>query len=116
MAWLAAYAFVLQTAFAPIAAAAATRADAANAAQLAICAEHTSALDQTQPITPHDHDAICKFCVGCPGGAAVLAPDTFATIAIEVAISAVRWHAISHLVPDRDYLASKQARGPPALT
>jgi len=116
LAWLAAYAFVLQTALAPVAAAALTHADAANSAQFVVCAQHANALDQTQPTAPHDHDANCKFCVGCPGGAALLAPETFVTVAIDVAVSPVHWHAAFHLGPGRDFLAGKQARGPPTLT
>jgi hypothetical protein len=116
-AWLAAYAFVLQTVLAPIAAAAATRATPADTAQLVICAEHTQALDQNQnqPVAPHDHDAICKFCVGCPSNA-LLAPEAFASTAAAPAITPIRWHVAYPLVPDRDDLAGNKARGPPART
>jgi hypothetical protein len=115
-AWLAAYAFVLQTVLAPIAAGAATTAAPADSSQLVLCAEHSEALDHTQPIAPHDHEAICKFCIGCPANA-LLAPDTLSHAAIiSFAITPIRWHAVSHFVSDRDFFAGKQARGPPALT
>lgn len=114
-AWLAAYAFVLQTALAPIGAAAATRSVAADAAPVVLCAEHGEALDQNQPIAPHDHEVSCKFCIGCPANA-LLAPDTFASAGVEFAITPIHWHAVFLAGPDRDFLAGKQARGPPALT
>jgi hypothetical protein len=113
-AWLAAYAFVLQTVLAPIAATAATKA-AADSAELVLCVEHAAALDQTQPIAPHDHERLCKFCVGCPANA-LLAPETLASTSVGFAINAISWHVVFHLVPDRNYLVGKQARGPPALT
>ena len=115
-AWLAAYAFVLQTVLALVAAAAATRAVPADTASVVLCAEHTQVLDQYQPVTPRDHEAICKFCIGCPANA-LLAPDTVASAAeIDFAITPVRWHAVFSSGPDRDFLAGKQARGPPSLT
>ncbi len=116
-AWLGAYAFVLQTVLAPIAAAAATRTVPADAAQLVLCAEHAATLDQgqSQPIAPNDHEVICKFCVSCPAHA-LLAPEAFASAAIELAMAPVRWHAAFPSDPDHDFLGSKQARGPPALT
>jgi Protein of unknown function (DUF2946) len=116
-AWFAAYAFVLQTVLAPIAAAAATRAVPADTQQIVLCAEHAQALDQNQdqPVAPHDHEAICKFCVGCPSNA-LLAPEAFASTAAAPAITPIRWYVASHLVPDRDDLAGNNARGPPAQT
>ncbi len=114
-AWLAAYAFVLQTVLAPIAAAAATKTVSANSALLVLCAEHAGALDQNQPIAPHDHEAICKFCIGCPANA-LLAPGHVCRAGVDFAITPIGWHAASHFVSDRDYFAGKQARGPPALT
>jgi hypothetical protein len=114
-AWLAAYAFVLQTALAPIAAAGATRTIPADSAALVLCAEHTETLDQNQPVTPHDHEAICKFCIGCPANA-LLAPEIFASAGVDFAITPIRWRAVFVSGPDRDFLAGKQARGPPALT
>ena len=113
-AWLVAYAFVLQSVLSPIAAAAA-RPVPADSAQLVLCVEHTEALDQTQPIAPHDHEVLCKFCIGCPANA-LLAPDTLASAGVDFAISPIHWHAVSHFVSDRDFFAGKQARGPPALT
>ena len=113
-AWIAAYAFVLQTVLAPVAAAAAKQ-PAAAATLLVLCAEHTPAGDQGLPAAPHDHDRACKFCVGCPA-TALLAPDSFATAAIDPAIVAVRWIPVSHFVADKNWLAGKQARGPPSLT
>ncbi len=112
---LAAYVLVLQTVLAPIAAAATTRAVPADSAALVLCAEHAEALDQTQPIAPHDHEVLCKFCIGCPANA-LLAPDTFASAGVAFAITPIHWHAVSRLVPDRDFFAGKRARGPPALT
>lgn len=113
-AWLAAYAFVLQTVLAPIAAAAATV--PADSAPLLLCAEHAEPLGHTQPIAPHDHEVSCKFCIGCPANA-LLAPDTASNAAvISFAITPIRWHAVSRFVSDRDFFAGKQARGPPALT
>jgi hypothetical protein len=116
-AWLVAYAFVLQTVLAPIAAAAASRTAQADPAAVVLCAEHAEALDQTekQPIAPHDHEAICKFCIGCPSNA-LLAPDTFAGASVHFAITAVRWHAVFAADSNRSFLAGKQARGPPTLT
>jgi hypothetical protein len=116
-AWVVAYAFVLQTVLAPIAAAAATQAAPADSAAIVLCAEHAEALDQTgkQPIAPHDHGAICKFCIGCPSNA-LLAPDNFASAGVDFAIIAIRWHAVFSPGPDRDFLSGKQARGPPTLT
>jgi len=116
-AWLAAYAFVLQTVLAPIAAAAATRTVPADAAQLVLCAEHAATLDQNQnrPIAPNDHDAICKFCVGCPANA-LLAPEMVAGAAVVVAVTPIRWQAVSRSASQRDFLGSRHARGPPTLT
>ena len=116
-AWLVAYALVLQTVLAPIAAAAATRTVQADSAALVLCAEHAGTLDQnqTQPIAPHDHEAICKFCIGCPANA-LLAADTFAGAGVEFAITPIRWHAVFLSSHDRDFLTGKQARGPPILT
>ncbi len=117
LAWLAVYAFVLQTVLAPIAAAAATTGAPADAVQLVLCAEHPEALgqDQNQPIAPHDHEVICKFCVGCPANA-LLAPDAVVSAAVAVAVVPVRWHAASFPGSGRHFLGSKQARGPPTLT
>lgn len=112
-AWLAAYAFVLQTVLAPIAAAAA--AIPTDSAPLVLCAEHADAANQNQPVAPHDREAICKSCVGCPANA-LLAPDTFASASVDIAITPIRWHVVSHFVSNRDFLAGKRARGPPALT
>jgi hypothetical protein len=113
--WIAAYAFVLQTVLAPVAAAAATQAAKAEAALQIVCAEHDQAAGQSLPAAPHEHDAACKFCVGCPA-TALLAPDGFVTAVVDLAISGVRWHPISHIVVDKNWLAGKQARGPPSLT
>ena len=115
MAWLAAYAFVLQTVLAPIAAAAATRAVPADAAQLVACAEHAETVDQTQPAAPHDHEAICKFCIACPASA-LLAPDMLASAGVHFAVTPVHWPLASRFISDRDFLAGKRARGPPILT
>ena len=115
-AWLAAYAFVLQTVLAPIAAAGATTTVPADSALLVLCAEHAEPLDHTQPIAPHDHEASCKLCIGCPANA-LLTPDTLSNTAIvSFAITPIRWHAVSRFVSDRDFFAGKRARGPPALT
>jgi len=113
--WLAAYALVLQTVLAPIAASAAANTAATDAALLVLCAEHTGTVGQTQPVAPHDHEHLCKFCIGCAANA-LLTPDTFATAGAGFAITQIGWHFVFHLGPDRDYLAGKQARGPPALT
>ena len=113
IAWVAAYAFVLQAVLAPIAA---TRTIPADSAPLVLCAEHAEALDQTQPADPHNHEAICKFCIGCPANA-LLAPDpSTEAVVIGLAASPIRWHAVSSFVSDRDFLAGKRARGPPHLT
>jgi hypothetical protein len=112
---MAAYAFVLQAVLAPIAAAAATRAFPADAAPLVVCAEHAATPGPTQPAAPHDHEAICKFCIACPASA-LLAPDMFASAGVDFAITPVRWPLVSRFVSDRDFLAGKQARGPPRLT
>jgi len=114
-AWLAAYALVLQTVLAPIAAAAATNAAAADTAQLVLCSEHAGALDRSQPVAPHDHEQLCKFCIGYTASV-LLAPDTFAAARADFAISPIRWHVVLHLVRDRGLLGDKQARGPPTLT
>lgn len=113
-AWLAAYAFVLQTVLAPIAAAAAARTVPADAAQLVLCAEHVATLDQHQnrPIAPNDHDAICKFCVGCSANA-LLAPEIVASAAVDIAATPIRWQAVSRSDSHRNFRGSKQARGPP---
>jgi hypothetical protein len=116
-AWLVAYAFVLQTVLAPIAAAAATRTTQVDPAAVVLCAEHSEALDQTekQPVAPHDHEAICKFCIACPSNA-LLAPDTFAGASVDFAITAMRWQAVFAADPNCSFFAGKQARGPPTLT
>ena len=116
-AWLAAYAFVLQTVLAPIAAPAATGTIPADAAQLVLCAEHAATLDQnqSQPVVPNDHDAICKFCVSCPANA-LLAPEMVASAAVVVAVTPIHWQAVSRSASHRDFLGNKQARGPPTLT
>ncbi len=115
-AWLVAYAFVLQAVLAPIAAAAAPGPVPADTA-LVLCAEHAEALAQTPnpPIAPHDHEAICKFCIGCPANA-LLAPEMLVGAAVALAVAPIRWHAAFCAGPDRDLLSSKRARGPPALT
>ncbi len=113
---LAAYAFVLQTVLAPIAAAATPRAVPADSAALVLCAEHAEALDQTQPIAPHDHEVLCKFCIGCPASALLATDSSSHAAVISFAITPIHWHAVSHFVSDRDFFAGKQARGPPALT
>ena len=114
---LAAYAFVLQAALAPIAAAAATKTVQSDPVALVLCAEHAAAAEQSrdQPIAPHDHEAICKFCVACPAKA-LLAPDTLASASIGFTISPISWHTAFLSGPDRDFLSGKQARGPPILT
>lgn len=116
VAWIAAYALVLQAVLAPIAAAAATRAVPADSAALVLCADHDLPPDQTQPAAPHDHEAVCKFCIGCPANA-LLAPDVSTNaVVIGTAVGPIRWHVVSHFVFDHDFLAGKQARGPPLLT
>jgi hypothetical protein len=112
---IAAYAFVLQTALAPIAAAAAAKVVNANDTLATICAEHSAAGDPSAPAAPHENDAICKFCVGCPA-AAVLGPADVAAGTASFAVTTIHWHATSHFVTDKTWLSSKQARGPPALT
>jgi hypothetical protein len=112
---IAAYAFVLQTVLAPIAAAAATKGVSADSASLVLCAEHTASPEQTPPVAPQHHEAICKFCLGCPPGA-LLAPDTLSSAAVDFATTPLRWHVLPHFVSDREFLAGTKARGPPALT
>jgi hypothetical protein len=113
VAFLAAYAFVLQTVLAPIAAAAATTTVPTDTASILLCAEHGQALDQNQPVIPHDHEAICKFCIACPANA-LLAPDALASAAaIAFSITPIHWQAAARFVSDRDFPAFKQARGPP---
>jgi hypothetical protein len=114
MAWLAAYAFVLHAVLAPIAAAA-SGGGPTNAALGVICAEHLDAADPGTPSLPHDVDGICKFCVGCPA-AALLTPQGVSTAALEATVSPIRWAQSERFAADKDRLANKQARGPPALT
>jgi hypothetical protein len=114
-AWLAAYAFVLHVVLAPIAGAAATGATPANAALGIVCAEHTDAVDPAAPAAPHDLDGICKFCVGCPA-AALLTPQGVTTASLEATISPIRWALSEPFAADKNRLANRQARGPPALT
>ena len=114
LAWLAAYAFVLQTVLAPIAAAAATRDVLTESTQVVLCAEHTGAVDQN-PTSTHDHEIFCKFCLGCPAHA-LIAPETLAGTGLDFAVTTFRWRAISSFGPDRDFRSSHQARGPPTLT
>jgi hypothetical protein len=115
MAWLAAYAFVLHVVLAPIAAAAASGGGPTNAALGVICAEHLDTTDPRTPSAPHDVDGTCKFCVGCPA-AALLTPQGAATLSLEPTISPIRWAELEPFAADKDRLANKQARGPPALT
>jgi DUF2946 family protein len=112
---IAAYAFVLQTALAPIAAAAAAKYAATDAELSTICAEHTASGDSSVPASPHDHDAPCKFCVGCPA-TALLAPDSVPAATAGFAVATIHWHPSNHFVADKTWLGGKQARGPPALT
>ena len=112
---IAAYSFVLQTVLAPIAAAAATKAVPADSAALVLCAEHTASPEQTRPAAPHDHEAICKFCIGC-AASALVAPDALTNAVIAFAIAPIHWQLAPRFVSDRDFLAGKRARGPPIPT
>ena len=112
VAWIAAYAFILQTVIAPIAAAA--RVSVADAALSAICAEHAPATNPDSPAGNPDHDSACKLCVAC-ASVALLAPE-IPSAAIRQAAVTLRWHATSYPVASKSWLAGKQARGPPSLT
>jgi len=115
-AWLAAYAFVLQTALAPMAASAEARRAAIEVAAITDCVAHDEAGDRAAvPVGhQHDHDVACKRCVGCPTPA-IAAPDNTNAV-IELATITIRWIALGHSAPDRDWLGSERARGPPAMT
>ena len=113
---LVAYAFVLQTVLAPVAAAATTRLVPTDTVPVVVCAEHAQAQDETQPISPHGHMTICQFCLGCLASA-FLTPDTRANgAAIALGVTPIRWQAVPRFVSDRDFLAGNPARGPPVLT
>ena len=113
-AWLAAYAFVLHIVLAPLASVALGGTPATAGLDI-ICAEHADAANPGTPAAPHEQDRICKFCVGCPA-AALLTPQGFVTAALEPTVSPIRWVRFAPIADDKDRLANKQARGPPALT
>jgi hypothetical protein len=115
-AWLAAYAFVLQTALAPIAASAQARQAAIEAAAVTDCVAHLEQVGNGgEPLgSQHDHDAACKRCIGYVT-AAVATPDHPAVL-VEFAALTIHWTATGSVVADRDWLDSHRARGPPAMT
>jgi hypothetical protein len=115
IAWVTAYALVLQAVLAPIVALAAAAPDARGSAAFEICLDHALAatdFDQV-PGLPQQHDEACKHCIAC-GLDASLPPDHVITRTVAEAVSDVGWLAVAQPDPDGPLLSGRSARGPPA--
>jgi len=114
LAWVAAYALVLQSMLAPIVAQAAGAPDARGSAALEICLDHVvAAADRDQaPALPQQHDEACKLCIACALDVSLpLHHATMRTVA--EAISAAGWPVVSQLWLDSTRSSGRSARGPP---
>lgn len=118
VAWFVAYAFLLQTLFAPLLAAPAKWRGAdldASVSELCIHDDQSAApAGGSVPAGTHDDDR-CQFCVSCVS-AVLIAPQA-AMVWVEQAHSvSVRWDVVESPVPDDAWLIGERARGPPLLT
>jgi hypothetical protein len=118
IAWIAAYAFLLQAVLGPILMARVSSVASDVNQSLILCSGHAPDIGGTTgdiPSQSHDNDS-CKFCLSC-GFGFVAGSHEIATAWVEQPVSiSVRWSATENPVPDGTKFFGKRARGPPLLT
>jgi hypothetical protein len=117
--WIAAYALVLQSLFAPLLIAPSKwHFVGLDEAAIVLCiGSHGAGSPATGgvPAGTHDDHVHCNFCVGCGSGGLIVPQLPMASIQPTRSVS-VSWAVIDNPVPEDAKIIGKQARGPPLLT